>query len=51
MVPGSSIFIPALNLQEAVNQVYYIAKQRGWSFDHRVRIEGALSGVRFWRIS
>lgn len=49
-VPGSSIFVPAVNLVELVSQMKVIATEKDYMLDHHVRIEGGRLGVRFWRI-
>ena len=49
-VPGTSIFVPAVNLVELVSQMNVIAKEKDYMLDHHVRIEGGKLGVRFWRI-
>lgn len=49
MVIGASIFVPCIDTEEAVKQVLSVAKQRQWTIEHRLRIEDAKLGVRFWR--
>ena len=49
--PGSSGFVPCIDMVEAVSQFYEIAQYKGWLCDHRYRVENKLQGVRFWRIA
>jgi hypothetical protein len=49
MVIGASIFVPCIDTEEAVKQVLGVAKERQWTIEHRLRIEDAKLGVRFWR--
>jgi len=49
--PGSSVFVPCLDMVEAVSQFYEIAQRKGWLCDHRYRVENKLQGIRFWRLA
>jgi hypothetical protein len=49
MVIGASVFIPCINTEEAIKQSIKIFADRGWTLDHRVRIEGGNLGLRIWR--
>lgn len=46
---GSSIFIPCLNTQLAVEQFRKLAKDKGYKVTSRTRIENGRYGVRIWR--
>ena len=49
MAVSTSIFIPCLNTEEAVNQISSIFAWKGWEFTHTVRIENGKLGLRVWR--
>ncbi len=49
MVIGASVFVPCIDTEKAVKQVLDVAKERQWTIEHRLRIEDAKLGVRFWR--
>ncbi len=49
-VPGTSIFVPALNTEEAAKQARGIAQLRGWGVEVRLRIENGMRGIRVWRL-
>jgi hypothetical protein len=49
--PGCSVFVPCIDMVEAVSQFHEIAQHRKWTYEHRCRVENKLQGVRFWRIS
>jgi len=48
-VIGASVFVPAINTPELIDQFYYAAP-REWQITHRTRVENGRWGVRFWRI-
>lgn len=51
MVVGSSIFIPCINTNKALQQVKRICvEELGWEIVAKVVIEKPLSGVRVWRL-
>lgn len=50
LVVGASLFVPAVNVWEAIAQIYAIAKHYGWTIEHSYSIENGRQGVRFWRI-
>jgi len=51
MVVGSSIFIPCINTNKALQQVKRICiEELGWEIVVKVVIEKPLSGVRVWRL-
>lgn len=50
MERGMSVFVPAINTERLIKQFKQISQRKGWSVEHRVRIEGSLQGVRFWRM-
>jgi hypothetical protein len=50
MVTSSSVFIPCVNTQKAIQQVKTIAKTKGWDVKAYVRVENNKLGVRIWRI-
>ena len=47
---GSSVFVPAINVEELVTQVKLLALRNLWTIEYRQRIENKLWGVRFWRM-
>lgn len=49
-VPGTSVFIPCVNVVECVKQVYEVGRPKDWVLEMRDRIEGGRWGVRVWRI-
>lgn len=49
--PGDSVFVPCIDMVEAVSQFYEIAEYKGWTCEHRCRVENKKQGVRFWRLS
>jgi hypothetical protein len=49
--PGSSVFVPCIDMVEAVSQFYEVVQHKGWVCDHRCRVENKMQGVRFWRIA
>jgi len=49
-VAGSSVFIPAINVEELITQVKLLALRNFWTIEYRQRIENKLWGVRFWRM-
>ena len=51
MVVGSSIFIPCINTNKALQQVKRICvEELRWEIVAKVVIEKPLSGVRVWRL-
>lgn len=51
MMPGMSLFVPCINLQQAVDEFNYVCERMDWTFDYTVRVENSKMGVRFWRIT
>ena len=51
LTPGNSVFVPCIDTIEAVTQFDELAKNRGWTVEHRCRFENGFAGVRFWRIA
>lgn len=49
MGPGTSVFIPAIDVVEAVAQFNEAVSRWRWDWDFRIRIENGKMGVRFWR--
>ena len=49
--PGSSMFIPAVNLSKLDAQMRSYARSHGIVVKGVERIEGGLLGMRFWRMS
>lgn len=47
---GSSVFVPAINIDELIVQVKLLALRNLWTIEYRQRIENKLWGVRFWRM-
>ena len=49
LVPGKSLFIPAVSCTKAIAQVREIAASLDYELVHDTRIENHILGVRFWR--
>ncbi len=51
MVVGSSVFIPCVNTDKAIQQVKVICvDRRGWDIRAKARIENPHLGIRVWRL-
>jgi hypothetical protein len=50
-VPGTSVFIPAVDLKRLHNQMQFLAQKHEIKVKGTERIEGGLLGMRFWRLS
>jgi hypothetical protein len=48
-IVGSSIFVPAINHIKLKEQIFDIAKRKGWEVETRRRVESKILGVRIWR--
>ena len=48
--PGSSIFIPAVDIESAVNAIKREAKRLEFQFIHKIVVEDGIKGVRVWRL-
>ena len=46
---GTSIFVPCINTESAIQEVTKICTEKGWEIQSCLRIEGGCLGVRFWR--
>lgn len=46
---GTSIFVPCINTEAAIQEVTKICTEKGWDIESHLRIEGGCLGVRFWR--
>ena len=51
MVVNASIFIPCINIDEAIKQAKDIALIKGWEILTRVTIEDNKFGLRIWRMT
>lgn len=51
MVVGRSVFVPCINVKQAVEQVQEIFKRKGWKARVCVNIEHNILGIRIWRIA
>jgi DNA gyrase/topoisomerase IV subunit A len=51
MKPNTSVFIPCINTEKAIEQLNKIIKKKKWEAKTHVRIEDAKLGVRIWRVS
>ena len=51
MKPNTSVFIPCINTEKAIEQLNKIIKKKKWEAKIHVRIEDAKLGVRIWRVS
>ena len=47
-IVGSSIFVPAVDVVELIDEVRLIADRNNWQLDYRLRVEDGKLGVRFW---
>jgi hypothetical protein len=48
--PGSSIFIPAVDIEAAVNAIKREATRLEFQYVHKVVVEDGIKGVRVWRL-
>ena len=51
MKPNTSVFIPCITTEKAIEQLNKIIKKKNWEAKTHVRIEDAKLGVRIWRVS
>ena len=49
MGAGTSLFVPCIDTEKAIKQVKHICKAKKWRCEHRICVEDAKLGVRFWR--
>jgi hypothetical protein len=49
-LPGTSIFIPAIDTKAAVAAMKAESKRLEFEFVHKVVVEDGVKGVRFWRL-
>jgi len=49
-VPGTSIFIPAIDTKAAIAAIKREAERLEFEFVHKVVIEDGVRGVRVWRL-
>ena len=49
--PGTSIFIPAVNLNVLRSQMAVLLHKKGIRIKSAERIEGGLLGMRYWRVA
>ena len=48
--PGSSIFIPAVDTQSAIEAIKREAKRLEFQFIHKIVVEDGIKGIRVWRL-
>ena len=48
-VIGASLFVPAIDVVELVDQMRLVAFNKKWEIEYRLRVEDGKLGVRFWR--
>jgi hypothetical protein len=48
-VIGASLFVPAIDVVELIDQMRLIASNKKWDIEYRFRVENGKLGVRFWR--
>jgi hypothetical protein len=48
--PGSSIFIPAVDIPSAVDAIKREAARLEFQFIHKIVVEDGIKGVRVWRL-
>jgi|TARA_R100001530_G_scaffold40774_1_gene31318 hypothetical protein len=49
MVVNASIFIPCINIEEALSQIKRITAEKGWGVETKILIEDEKLGLRVWR--
>jgi|TARA_R100000687_G_C6329714_1_gene109030 hypothetical protein len=49
--PGSSIFIPAIDVKAAVKALKKESERLEFKFVHKIVVENGVKGVRAWRLS
>jgi len=49
--PGTSIFIPAIDVKSAVKALEKESKRLEFEFAHKIVVENGVKGVRAWRLS
>lgn len=47
---GTSMFIPCINTDKAINQIKRVTKLSAKQIEHRVVIEAGKYGIRVWRV-
>jgi hypothetical protein len=48
--PGSSIFIPAVDIEAAINAIKREATRLEFQYVHKIVVEDGIKGVRVWRL-
>jgi hypothetical protein len=48
-VVGASVFIPAIDVVELIEEMRLLASNNKWEIEYRLRVEDGKLGVRFWR--
>lgn len=49
--PGSSIFIPAIDTDDAIDAMTKESKRLEFEFVYKVVVEDGVKGIRVWRLS
>ena len=49
-VPGSSIFIPAIDTESAIKAIQKESERLEFQFVHKIVIEDGVKGIRVWRL-
>ena len=48
--PGSSIFIPAIDIKSTLDDIKKESKRLEFQFVHKVVVEDGIKGIRVWRL-
>lgn len=48
--PGSSIFIPAIDIKSTLDDIKKESKRLDFQFVHKVVVEDGIKGIRVWRL-
>lgn len=49
-LPGTSIFIPAIDTKSAIADIKAESKRLDFEFIHKITVEDGVKGVRVWRL-
>lgn len=49
--PGTSIFIPAIDVKAAIKALKKESERLEFEFAHKIVVENGVKGVRAWRLS
>ena len=48
--PGSSIFIPAIDIKATLDDIKKESKRLDFQFVHKIVVEDGIKGIRVWRL-